>query len=426
MAALGPFERAPQIAVALSGGADSLALALLLKRWAARRRGTVLALTVDHGVRPEAAAEARQVAGWMRRSGLRHATIALDSAVPGWRDASGGLQAAARAARYRVLADRCRDQGLLHLVTAHHADDQAETFLDRLTRGSGVTGLAAMPALSVRDGVRLLRPLLAISRERLEATLKAAGQAHWIDDPSNRDPRFLRTRLRQARPLLAAEGLDDAQIGKTVRRMGRARSALDAAAAALLAETVTLYPQGHARLDAAALLRAPDEVALRAVARLAQAVGGGAYPPREAALVRLHTALADQGGSGRTLGGCRFVCRSDGPALVCREAAVTEADRRLAADGTVHWDGRFQITVSGVDKPLSVGALGRRDPVAARRVLAPWPAAVRAGWPVILSRGRVVAVPFAGWRSNAAPPPNALRLRFTPRVPLAAPGFTVV
>src|SRR5262245_21437394 len=159
MRPLGPFEAQPRLAVAVSGGSDSLALTLLLHDWARRQRGVLTALTVDHGLRPEAAAEARQVARWLRARGIRHRVLT-------WRPAGearrGGLQAAARAARYRLLGAWCRANGVLHLALAHHREDQAETLLLRLARGSGLDGLAAMAAVSEREGVRLIRPLLAV------------------------------------------------------------------------------------------------------------------------------------------------------------------------------------------------------------------------------------------------------------------------
>jgi len=151
MASLGPFESAPRIAVAVSGGADSLALALLAADWAAAQGGKAVALTVDHGLRPEAAAEARQVRRWLADCGISHFILA-------WRGPRSGadVQAAARAARYRLMGEWCARRGILHLLLAHHRDDQAETVLLRLARGSGLEGLAAMAPVSelpAADGV---------------------------------------------------------------------------------------------------------------------------------------------------------------------------------------------------------------------------------------------------------------------------------
>src|SRR5690625_1527427 len=204
MAQLGPFEPRPLIACAVSGGADSLALLQLAVAWAAARDGEVIALTVDHGHRPEAADEARYVARAAERLGARHRTLV-------WRDAppAGAIQAAARDARLRLLTDACREAGCLHLLLAHHQNDQLETFLLRLSRKSDLDGLAGMPPPRRFGGLRLLRPLRGGQKSRLEATLIAAG-LDWIEDPSNRDlrhePARLRHLLRHAelpRPVLA-------------------------------------------------------------------------------------------------------------------------------------------------------------------------------------------------------------------------------
>ncbi|MCP5371685.1 MAG: tRNA lysidine(34) synthetase TilS [Hyphomicrobiales bacterium] len=191
MAGLGPFEPAPHLAVALSGGADSLALTLLADAWARERRGRVTALTVDHGLRPDSGAEARTVAAWMAARGIAHQVLPWTGPKP-----AAGVQAAARTARLALLAGRCRELGILHLLLAHHLDDQAETVLMRLGRGSGPDGLAAMAPVLAAAETRLLRPLLTVPGARLRALLAAAGQG-WIEDPSNADTRFERVRLRR-------------------------------------------------------------------------------------------------------------------------------------------------------------------------------------------------------------------------------------
>ena len=189
MAPLGPFEPAPHVAVAVSGGADSLSLALLLRDWAAEQGGRVTALVVDHGLRPGSAAEARRVRRQLTGLGLAAKCLTWPGPAP-----QSNRQALARAARYRLMADWCRRQSVLHLALAHHLDDQAETLLLRLGRGSGLDGLAAMPPLRELPEVRLLRPLLPVPKARLVAGLRTAGLT-WVEDPSNRDPSHARVRL---------------------------------------------------------------------------------------------------------------------------------------------------------------------------------------------------------------------------------------
>ena len=222
------LSNAPALILAVSGGPDSTALMWLAARWRDRlKRGPqLIAVTVDHGLRPESKKEAKAVAALARTLGVEHRTLRWTGAK-----AATGLQQAARLARYRLLAKAARAAGAIHVLTAHTLDDQAETILFRLTRGSGLTGLAAMGRIAPvpgETGVTLVRLLLHIPKSRLVATLRAAGIA-FADDPSNRDPRFTRARLRGLMPALAAEGLDAARLMQLARRLRRADAAIGVA-----------------------------------------------------------------------------------------------------------------------------------------------------------------------------------------------------
>src|SRR5205085_3421398 len=190
LAAIGGFDARPFIAVAVSGGPDSLALTILADRWARERGGRLAALTVDHQLRPESAEEARIVGGWLAARGIAHHVLVWTDPKP-----ATGIQEAARAARYRLLAGWCHEQGCLHLLTAHHREDQAETYLIRCRAGSGLDGLAGMSAVREMAGLRLVRPLLALPKARLTALLETERQP-FLSDPSNRNPIFERARLR--------------------------------------------------------------------------------------------------------------------------------------------------------------------------------------------------------------------------------------
>lgn len=304
MAAFEPFETNPMLAVGVSGGRDSLALALLADDWARARQGTVVALIVDHGLRAESAAEARRTARQ-----LEHLGIAAD--VLRWSDPkpSSGVQEAARDARYRLMFEACRARDILHLLVAHQADDQAETIAMRAARASGPDGLAGMAALvEHRDG-RLLRPLLSVPRRRLTGTLEARGLS-WIDDPSNSDPRFERARLRQGAdlPMAAADA-----AASRAKREGR----LAEVAVAILEFDET----GEAAFDRSVFADLEQVQGARLLGRLIQAVGGRNYPPRRdrlnRAADRLSQAMSDEqsgrGKSGKsrdfTLSECRLMLR---------------------------------------------------------------------------------------------------------------------
>ncbi|MFG1423670.1 tRNA lysidine(34) synthetase TilS [Roseixanthobacter liquoris] len=302
-----PLCALPAVLLACSGGPDSTALMELAARWARLYPAApaLFAATVDHGLRAAAADEARMVADQARRLAVPHAI--LDWAGP---RITGRIQERARAARYALLVAHARQVGAQAIVTAHTLDDQAETILMRLARGSGLSGLAGMAAATRREGVMLLRPLLAIPKARLIATLEAS-QIGFVRDPSNANPAFTRVRLRALMPLLAGEGLDAAGLSRLGRRMARAEAALEQAAdhalAALAAEP---WPAaGPIRLPRAAFFALPEEIALRVMLRLLDTVGDEG-PVELAKLERLMARLGAAQADGRcvyaTLAGARI------------------------------------------------------------------------------------------------------------------------
>ena len=345
MSSLGPFEKRPRLAVAVSGGADSLALVLLADRWARARDGEAVALTVDHRLRTASSSEALQVARWLARRGIACRRLI-------WRRSAGrpssALQAKAREARYRLLLDWCRRHSILHLALAHHAGDQAETVVMRLTRG-GLDGLAGMPSVASRDGVRLIRPLLAVAPHRLQATLLAAGQP-WIDDPSNRNEAFERIRWRKR----IAPGLAPT-IAAAAAEIGRERRRREQAVANLLADA-RVHASGFVTLPLETLITAAPDIATKALGRVLVTVGGDPHPPRQEALQRLLAGLSS-GREGRTLGGCWVLART-GLLLVCREPDA--AGERFSADAGARrrWDGRFDLAFRVAGRVARLGDAG--------------------------------------------------------------------
>lgn len=281
-----PLGDEEPLAVAVSGGADSLAL-LLLAREAFGAR--VRAVTVDHGLRAESAAEAAKVTAICAGLAVPHAVLRWEGRRP-----TVNVQAAARAARYRLMAGWCADEGIAWLLTAHHADDQAETLLMRLARGAGIGGLAGVRAMRpLAPGVMLLRPLLAARRADLAAIVDAAGLTP-IDDPSNRDPRYDRT---QVRGWLAHRDLDSAQLAVSAGHLAEAEVALAWTADLAWASRVDVQ---SARIDVDAQ-GLPRELQRRLVLRALRDLGGA--EPRGPAVDRLLDRLA--AGDGGTLGGVR-------------------------------------------------------------------------------------------------------------------------
>jgi tRNA(Ile)-lysidine synthase len=424
ISSLGPFESAPHVAVACSGGPDSLALTLLANAWAREAGGRATALIVDHAMRPESAAEAASVRDRLAEAGVEAVVLTRRGAA-----FKSDRQAAARQARYALMTEWCSRAGILHLLLGHHRGDQAETLMLRLGRGSGVDGLAAMAPVSDNPHLRLLRPLLGVPRECLVTFLQSRG-LDWVEDPSNEDTSFARVRVRRLLPGLGQEGLTEPRLAATARRMARARVALECAATELLARAVAIYPEGYAVLEAGELRAAPEDTGLRALSRLLTCIGGNRHGPRMERLERLYEWLSRGEGGGRTLAGCRIVRRQPGHVLVCREAAAAE-DAVLAADGTL-WDGRFRLAADG---PLDT-QLGRLGPDGWAQVRAKkpdlcaenLPADVRNAIPAIWSLEEVVAVPHLHY---CAIPLNegvedGTELTFLPLRSLGAARFSAV
>lgn len=415
LAAFAPFEHRPDLAVAVSGGADSMALAILARDWVEARGGSVLGLVVDHALRPRSSAEARATVE--RLATLRIVAEPLIWAGP---KPFTGLQAAARAARLGLLSAACRRRGILHLLLGHHRADQAETVAMRAAAGSGPNGLAGMAAVVERDGVRLLRPLLTIGRGRLEALLRAEGVA-WIDDASNADRRFARGRLR-ADPSFATGPW--AELG---RERAAARAKQDDAVARFLARSGHLHPLGFARLDTAAF-DAQDAALRQAVlGHLLRAIGGAAFPPSAASLRRLLGAT----GTRRSLGGC-LVRGARGCLEITREPARVRAVVLLGPFDSIDWDRRWHLVAGALDDLIEVRPLGhdavllprpvRRD-LAARRV----PASALAALPSLWRGASFLGCPALPGDPDAGPVEVTATLRMSPPVvPGAHAGPIVV
>jgi tRNA(Ile)-lysidine synthase len=265
------WKAAPAIVLAVSGGPDSIALMWLAARWrrALTRGPRLIAVTVDHGLRREAAREARDVKRLAKDLDLPHRTLRWSGVKP-----KTGLPAAARAARYRLLAQAARAGGATHILTAHTRDDQAETLLMRMLRGSGIAGLAAMARESEREGVRLARPLLDIPKSQLVATLNRAKIA-FADDPTNRDASYTRPRLRALMPVLAEEGGDSRNLARLASRLARANAAIE-----VLTDGAERYLALRDRndasrfgFDAGAFAGLAEEIRLRLLKRAIDRVG---------------------------------------------------------------------------------------------------------------------------------------------------------
>ena len=330
------WKAVPAIVLAVSGGPDSIALMWLAARWrrALARGPRLIAVTVDHGLRSEAAREARDVKRLARTLDLPHCTVRWTGAKP-----KTGLPAAARAARYRLLAQAARANGATHILTAHTRDDQAETLLMRMVRGSGIAGLAAMARESEREGVLLARPFLSVSKSQLIATLKKA-KIDFADDPTNRDLNFTRPRIRAVMPVLAAEGGDTRNLARLASRLARANAAVE-----VLVDGAERYlalrdrEASHPGFDANAFVKTFDAKAFAAMA--------------EEIRLRLLLRAIDRFGH-------------EGPAELGKVEALLSALDRAGANKTAARPIRLKQTLAGALVSLIDGRI-RVEPAPPRR-----------------------------------------------------------
>jgi tRNA(Ile)-lysidine synthase len=381
------------LALAVSGGSDSTALMLLAARWKGPVKFSVL--SVDHGLRPASRSEALKVKAWAGAMGFEANVLSWKGAKP-----QSALQALAREARYRLLAQWCAEHGAEGVVTAHTLEDQAETLLMRLARGSGLDGLSAMAEESMVHGLRVLRPLLEIDRRRLKSFLAAQGQA-FFDDPSNSNPAFERIRIRQAGKLLKKLGLGPLALARTARRLGRARRALEQATDELERNAVHHQAEGHAIVDLAQFEAAPEEIRLRILSRLLERIGGASAPARLSETEALSAWITQDSGRARTLGGCRVQRRARSLIIGRELGRMSGVPMHIKPGETLIWDDRFAIKLAkDSSRSLAVVPLGE----------APWsgrvtrprqlPDFVFKALPALISGDRLALVPQIGYRGG--------------------------
>jgi tRNA(Ile)-lysidine synthase len=360
----------------------------------ARRLGTELSvLTVDHGLRASSREEALMV-------GRMASSLELPHTILAWKagDAHGtSLQAKARMARYDLMAAHCQANDIPALLTAHHLDDQAETFLMRLKRGSGLDGLAAIPQRGAWGGIVLLRPLLDVPKARLIATLAKKGIG-FISDPSNADERFERARVRGGSEALAALGLTPEALALSARRLRRAREALDHAAQSFLDAHSEMSEAGYAVIEPEALHSAPQEIVLRALARLIAMVGGAEEPLRLAKLEALLASLTESPDKAHTFGRCRLQPFSNRIGIFREVRAEGLPVARLLPGERALWDNRFRIELGAHEQePITVRGLGDqglRDLRESSALLASLPRLAGRTLPSCWRGGRLVGVPL--------------------------------
>lgn len=334
-----------RLGVAVSGGGDSVALLAALVEFTKKNTMDLHVITVDHGLRPETKHEIALVTDMCARWELPHHVEFWS----GWKG-QGNLQAAARDARYGLIADWAYGNQITHVALGHTADDQAETFLMRLARGAGVDGLSAMSPRRVQHGITWVRPFLRIERSALRTYLRAA-RLDWCEDPSNENRDFERIRVRDALTVLGSLGVQTEALVDVAQNMSRAREALDWQTF-LAAQDATTLMYGAIAIDLHKFRMLPAEIARRLIVHAITWIANSTYPPRRDAVATVLRAVRSL--SGATLDGCQIAVEND-VIWVFRELNALEDVTCEVGD---MWDDRWLVTGPEDDPDIEVRALG--------------------------------------------------------------------
>ncbi len=343
---LGLFVNPPAaLAVAVSGGSDSMALLLLADVWTKQNGVALTALTIDHRLRIESANEAKQVASWCAARGITHHTLTWEGEKP-----ESGRQEAARNVRYELLANWCKTSATQYLLTAHHLEDQGETLFFRLARGSGIKGLACMPVASQVYGITLIRPLLRSTKQELQEYLKQHNQT-WLEDPTNQRMDYTRNIIRKN---LAGTNLAK-RAGHIANALGKYRNLLENKLASYLTNIVFVSPAGYASFAADAFKDLTEMIACDALETIILHVSGSTEPLRGHAVEALRLAMRNPQTFKRTaLGGCLVGYQpKHGNFIISREPKAMQPAKLLNGQPCM-WDNRFEANCDG----FTIRALG--------------------------------------------------------------------
>jgi tRNA(Ile)-lysidine synthase len=339
------------LAIAVSGGADSMALCLLAADWVNVTGGQVVALIVDHGLRTSSATEVQKVAGWLAIRGIPYKILTWEGKKP-----VTGVQAAARIARYDLMRDWCGKSNISVLMVAHHLEDQVETFLLRVSGGSGLDGLASMKSISKIGKLFILRPLLGTSKKRLIQSLRLVGQ-RWIEDPSNQNPAFERTKMRQLVMALEECGLPPPKVADLVNHFSELQKILANVVTKFFECAVRVLPEGYGVVHHEVLQKLPDPILERTLIQLILIFGAKIYPPRRDSLTRVIENIKSSKISSFTLGGCRFIEKGS-TLFICRDQRAITV-KTVTAGFSLNWDGLFDVEIAGPSGGEGkLGALG--------------------------------------------------------------------
>jgi len=341
------------VAVGVSGGVDSLALCLLAQTWGQQNGIKITALTVDHGLRKESAREAAQVKSWLTRRGIPHVTLMLNEPSPRY-----GIQAFARKWRFQLLGDWCRINLADVVMLAHTIEDQMETICMRILADSGPEGLSGIRRNTVVGGLRILRPLLKISKGRLIATCSAFNQ-DWVVDPSNQDTRYCRVKIRQMMPYIEKAGLESNKMVRLASAMEKLRNAFNNFSVSFIKNNGGILKTGIAWINLSSFEKLPNKFKELLLLRLLVIIGGASWPSSKKKINRLIDSLKQEKVTRTTLGGCVIEKTILGKIWIYREIKRRCLSVVIMPGEKRRWDNRFEV-FQNFDKKLILEPLGEQ------------------------------------------------------------------
>ena len=397
MTSLG-VRQSDKIAVAVSGGADSTALCLLTYQYVRETKGRMIALIVDHGLRPCSAEQARITKERLSKYGIDCRLLKWEGKKP-----SCGIEQAAREARYRLLTEACEKEKCSVLLLGHHRQDQAETFLIRKSRGSGVVGLAGMSAVRETSFGRILRPLLSVSPSDLKE-VNAVFNMPWVEDETNLSSDFDRGRLRQ---ILNPEQIEDAFQQSLI--YGRKRRKIEEAAALFIQNNTSVCEQGYLIFSKEAFSELSSETALFCLGDFLRFIADRPYAPRQDSVKKLYDNIQTLSFGGTTLGGCRIAACSKGGILIWRELNDLPESELVAGRTSFRWD-RFSFCLDfSPSDSLFVAPLRN-----AKKGKIPFPKRAFCVLPALFDNEGLFIAPYLGYKRTQA----SCQVSFTPQTSL--------
>ena len=339
MDSFGPYEKNPHLAVAVSGGCDSLCLAILAKEWTQTKGGKITALIVDHGLRKNSKKECKETQNILKKRKIFSQCFQWKlSKIP-----KSGVQEKAREFRYNIFEDWCFKKNIVHLLVAHHFEDQKETFLMRLNDNSNIYGLACMPKILLKKKIRILRPFLDFKKKEIIEYLKEK-RINWLEDPTNVSSKYFRNRLRKILPTLKKKGLTDNKLKKILKRAQRERKKIEKKSIAWLIKNVEIDTLGYATIsfDSLKLLNKDDFIFI--FSRILNVISGSLYPTKSKYVYNFYKKIkSNENIKNTNLGGCHvFIFKKI--LYICREIFKKNRKQKINFQfNKIIWDNRFEI-----------------------------------------------------------------------------------